>query len=67
MRNDFLNTGIQLLRAIPFQIPSYFSKKCKTIAPRRGGRETQAGDLGLSVISCCKYRDRLDGQTMRGA
>ena len=31
---------------------------------RRGGRETQTGDQGLSVISCSKYIDKLDGQTM---
>ena len=29
------------------------------------GRVTQTGDLGLSVISCSKYIDKLDGQTMR--
>ena len=33
MRNDFLNIGMQLLHAKAFQIPSYFSKKCETIAP----------------------------------
>ena len=32
-----------------------------------GGSEgvTQTGDQGLSVISCSKYIDKLDGQTMR--
>ena len=29
------------------------------------GRETQTGDQELSVISCSKYIDKLDGQTMR--
>ena len=32
---------------------------------RRGGRKTQTGDRGLSVTSCFKYIDKLDGQTMR--
>ena len=30
---------------------------------RRGCRETQTGDQGLSVVSCSKYIDKLDGQT----
>ena len=33
---------------------------------RRGDRETQTGDQELSVvISCSKYIDKLDGQTVR--
>ena len=32
---------------------------------RRGCRETQTGDQGLSVISCSKYIEKMDGQTMR--
>ena len=32
---------------------------------RRDGGETQTGDQGLSVISCSKYIDKLDGQIMR--
>ena len=31
----------------------------------RGGRETQRGDQGLSVISCSKHIDNLVGPTMR--
>ena len=29
------------------------------------GRETQTGDQELSLISCSKYIDKLDGPTMR--
>ena len=31
----------------------------------RCGRETQTGDRGLSVNSCSKYIDKLNGRTMR--
>ena len=32
---------------------------------RRGGRETQTGDQGSSIMSCPKFIDKLVGQTMR--
>ena len=36
---------------------------CVYVRLRRGDRDTQTGDQGLSVTSCYKYIDKLDGQT----
>ena len=33
---------------------------------RRGGRETQTGDQGLTVISGSQFIDKLVGQTKKG-
>ena len=32
---------------------------------QNGGGKTRSGHLGLSVISCSKYKDKLVGHTMR--
>ena len=56
-----------MLTQLRFVLLIYLNKNVcsKCVRLRKFCRETQTEDQGLSVISCFKYIDKLDGQTIR--